>query len=182
MEPPVEAAEEGFVRHGLPYFVDSEREAARAGMQPGRLVTVLGVALVVGVAAGVLVGVFLDSSIGVGTAMVVAGALVALYAATTLRMTAMARWAVARTLGSLGLLFPLVTRALPLLLIFSSGQIPFLDAVNLEIIASEIVATLVGSIGLIAAVPITTALAALLAVRMTDDEIAHTDTSHGHAH
>jgi uncharacterized membrane protein len=75
-----------------------------------------------------------------------------------------------------------VGASLPLLLIFSSGQIAFLDAVNLEIIATEIVSTLVGSIGLIAAVPITTALAATLAVRMTDDEVAHTDTSHGHAH
>jgi uncharacterized membrane protein len=75
-----------------------------------------------------------------------------------------------------------VGASLPLLLIFSSGQIGVLQAVNLEIIASEIVATLVGSIGLIAAVPITTALAALLAVRMTDDEIALADTSHGHAH
>ena len=34
------------------------------------------------------------------------------------------------------------------LLIFSSGQIGFLDAVNLEIISKEVVATLVGSIGL----------------------------------
>jgi len=75
-----------------------------------------------------------------------------------------------------------VGASLPLLLIFSSGQIPLLDAVNLEIIANEIVATLVGSIGLIAAVPITTALAALLAVRMTEDEVARTDTSHGHPH
>jgi uncharacterized membrane protein len=75
-----------------------------------------------------------------------------------------------------------VGASLPLLLIFSSGQIDFLDAVNLEIIAKEIVATLVGSIGLIAAVPITTALAALLAVRMTEAEIGRVDTTHGHAH
>jgi uncharacterized membrane protein len=75
-----------------------------------------------------------------------------------------------------------VGASLPLLLIFGSGQIAFLDAVNLEIIAKEIVATLVGSIGLIAAVPITTALAALLAVRMTESEIARVDTTHGHAH
>lgn len=114
----VEAAEEWFVRHGLPYFVDSEREAARAGMRPRRLAPVLGVAVLLGVTAGTLVGLLLDPSLGVGTAMVVAAALATLYAATTLRMTAMARWAVARTLTSLGLLFPLITRALPLLLVF----------------------------------------------------------------
>jgi uncharacterized membrane protein len=53
--------------------------------------------------------------------------------------------------------------SLPVLLIFSSGQLGLLDAVNTELIAKEVVGTLVGSIGLIAAVPITTALAALLA-------------------
>lgn len=74
-----------------------------------------------------------------------------------------------------------VGASLPLLLIFSSGQIGFLDAVNLEIIAKEIVATLVGSIGLVAAVPITTALAALLARRMSNEELADAAV-HGHAH
>lgn len=74
-----------------------------------------------------------------------------------------------------------VGASLPLLLIFSSSQIGFFEAVNLEIIAKEIVATLVGSIGLIAAVPITTALAALLAVRMSAEELA-TVERHGHSH
>jgi uncharacterized membrane protein len=49
------------------------------------------------------------------------------------------------------------------LLIFSSGEIGLIDAINTELIAKEVVGTLVGSIGLIAAVPVTTALAALLA-------------------
>lgn len=59
-----------------------------------------------------------------------------------------------------------VGAALPVLLIFSSGTVGFLEVVNFEIVAKEIVATLVGSIGLIAAAPITTALAALLAERL----------------
>jgi len=42
------------------------------------------------------------------------------------------------------------------------------------------VATLVGSIGLIAAVPVTTALAALLALRESPDRLAAAE--HGHAH
>lgn len=74
-----------------------------------------------------------------------------------------------------------VGASLPLLLIFSSGQIGFLDAVNLEIISKEVVATLVGSIGLIAAVPITTALACVLARRMSADELAAIEP-HGHSH
>jgi uncharacterized membrane protein len=74
-----------------------------------------------------------------------------------------------------------VGASLPLLLIFSSGQIGFLDAINLEIISKEVVATLVGSIGLIAAVPITTALAAVLARRMSADELAAVEP-HSHSH
>jgi uncharacterized membrane protein len=56
-----------------------------------------------------------------------------------------------------------VGAALPILLLFSAADLGVSDAANLEVVAKEIVATLVGSIGLIAAVPITTALAALLA-------------------
>lgn len=88
----LEAAERWFVRHGLPYFVDSERERARHGMRPARVLTVVGLAVALGLAAGALVGWF-DPSLGVGTFMVTAGTVVGLYAATTLRMTAMARWA-----------------------------------------------------------------------------------------
>ena len=58
-----------------------------------------------------------------------------------------------------------VGASLPILLVFSVGDLPFGDTVNKEVIAEAIVATLVGSIGLMAAVPLTTGLAALLAVR-----------------
>jgi hypothetical protein len=56
-----------------------------------------------------------------------------------------------------------VGASLPVLLIFSSGELGLADALNTELIAKEVVGTLVGSIGLIAAVPVTTALAAVLA-------------------
>jgi uncharacterized membrane protein len=51
--------------------------------------------------------------------------------------------------------------AMPLLLLFVNNPRPFSEVINYEIIADEIVRTLVGSIGLITAVPITTVLAAL---------------------
>jgi len=51
--------------------------------------------------------------------------------------------------------------ALPLLLLFIDNPHPFSEVVNYEIIADEIVRTLVGSIGLILAVPITTIIAVL---------------------
>jgi uncharacterized membrane protein len=56
--------------------------------------------------------------------------------------------------------------ALPVLLIFNTAGTPFGDAVSREPVAEQIVAMLVGSIGLIAAVPLTTAIAALLASRL----------------
>jgi uncharacterized membrane protein len=51
------------------------------------------------------------------------------------------------------LVFACAGAALTLLLIFSSQELTFGDAVNRETIAGEIVATLVGSFGLICAVP-----------------------------
>jgi uncharacterized membrane protein len=54
--------------------------------------------------------------------------------------------------------------ALPMLLLFSLRSVDFLLAINLEFIAEEIVRTLVGSLGLFASVPITTALASVIAV------------------
>ena len=51
--------------------------------------------------------------------------------------------------------------ALPLFLLFVNNPHPFSEVINYEIIAEEVVRTLVGSIGLILAVPITTFLAIL---------------------
>ncbi|MFD9242977.1 YibE/F family protein, partial [Streptomyces sp. NPDC059556] len=52
--------------------------------------------------------------------------------------------------------------ALPLLLLFSIAQSSMGTVANSELVAEEIVRTLVGSIGLVAAVPLTTVLAALV--------------------
>ncbi|MEU3981516.1 YibE/F family protein [Streptomyces sp. NPDC026672] len=52
--------------------------------------------------------------------------------------------------------------ALPLLLLFSIAQSSVGAVANSELVAEEIVRTLVGSIGLVASVPLTTALAALV--------------------
>jgi uncharacterized membrane protein len=70
--------------------------------------------------------------------------------------------------------------SLPVLLVFSVGRVPFETAVNSEAVAAEIVATLVGSIGLIAAVPVTTALAALAAQRLSASELGSTGAAHVH--
>ncbi len=56
--------------------------------------------------------------------------------------------------------------SLPLLLLFTDTSKTFNEVVNYEIISSEIIRTLLGSIGLILAVPITTAIAAFFADTM----------------
>lgn len=71
--------------------------------------------------------------------------------------------------------------SLPVLLIFASGALSAGQAVNLEIVSEQVVATLVGSIGLIAAVPFTTAIAALLALHTPQEEVVAA-AAHGHAH
>jgi uncharacterized membrane protein len=78
------------------------------------------------------------------------------------------------------LVFAYAGASLPLLLIFSSQGIGFADAVNREIVATEIVATLVGSIGLAAAVPLTTGTAALLAIRLPTALLPDHDHAHTH--
>jgi uncharacterized membrane protein len=72
-----------------------------------------------------------------------------------------------------------VGAALPILLLFSAADLGVSEAVNLEVVAKEIVATLVGSIGLITAVPITTGLAALLALSVEPERL---DAEDAHAH
>ncbi len=74
-----------------------------------------------------------------------------------------------------------VGAALPILLIFETQGTSFGDAVNREIVASEIVAMLVGSIGLVLAVPLTTALAAVLAHRLPAEALQGED-AHAHHH
>lgn len=52
--------------------------------------------------------------------------------------------------------------AIPLMLVFMAYQTPLIRIINLDLIATEIVRALTGSIGLIAAVPITAVAAAIL--------------------
>jgi len=111
-------AEEWFLRHGLPYFVESERMVVKRGLSRARLLPVVATALVLGAVAGVGTGLLTTLSLGLLVGLLAAGVVLAVYAATTLRLRVIARWAVGRTLRSLGMMFPLVTRALPLLLLF----------------------------------------------------------------
>lgn len=72
-----------------------------------------------------------------------------------------------------------VGASLPILLIFNTAGVGLVDAVNFELVAKEIVGTLVGSIGLIAAVPLTTLTAATLARGIPAESLG---TGEAHAH
>ncbi|MGP4103151.1 YibE/F family protein, partial [Nonomuraea sp. KM90] len=65
--------------------------------------------------------------------------------------------------------------SLPLLLLFSIGNQPLGDVMTTPVIAQEIVRSIVGTLGLIAAVPITTALAALTASRHRSEPAVEDD-------
>ena len=73
---------------------------------------------------------------------------------------------VASTVNTLALAY--VGAMLPLLLVVSALALPFSTTVNQELIAQEVVRGLVGSIGILTAVPITTALAAAVAGLLAD--------------
>jgi len=61
--------------------------------------------------------------------------------------------------------------SLPLLLLFTLAQQPAGAVLTGEVVAAEVVRTLVGSIGLVASVPITTALAAVVVSRTRPEEV-----------
>ena len=113
------AAELWFQRHGLPYFVPTERAAVRAALRPGRTLPLLVVVLVVAVGAGVALAWFADE-ISAGPAVLLAVVLAAAvwYALTALRFRPILTWSLSRTTGTLARLLPNMSRALPLLLVF----------------------------------------------------------------
>lgn len=55
--------------------------------------------------------------------------------------------------------------ALPLLVLFSAGQAPLGDVVNSEVVATEMVRSAIGSLGLVLAMPLTTLVAVWFGVR-----------------
>jgi uncharacterized membrane protein len=157
--------------------------AAHLDGRTGELpVSALGVSLQGVVLAGMVVG-----ALGVLTDMAVSQA----SAVTALRSAdpdlgprglyrgafAVGRDHLAATIHTLVLAY--VGAALPLILVLRDAHVGFTDAVNGQVVAEPVVATLVGAIALVAAVPLTTALAAMLVARVPPTAL---DGHHGHAH
>ena len=118
-------AEDWFLAHGLPYFVDPIREQVRRRLSRGRLLLVGAVGLLLAVPVGVASWWLVERSdeagavsTGISTAITVLVLVAAVYAGRALRVHLIGVWAMRQTLSSLGLLFPLATRALPMLLLF----------------------------------------------------------------
>jgi len=93
------------------------------------------------------------------------------------RATDVGRDHVSATVNTLVLAY--VGASLPVLLLFNSSELGLVEVLNIELVAKEIVAMLVGSVGLIAAVPITTGLAAALATRVPSTALG-ADAGHVH--
>jgi uncharacterized membrane protein len=68
--------------------------------------------------------------------------------------------------------------SLPLLLLFTVSGRALGDVVTAQDVATEVVRTLVGSIGLVASVPVTTLLAAVIAARVLDPDAASEGRHH----
>jgi uncharacterized membrane protein len=68
------------------------------------------------------------------------------------------------------LILAYVGSTLPLLLLFMGYQMPWVSIINSDLIATEVVRALAGSIGLVATIPLTALTAGLLAVRSKSRE------------
>ena len=113
------ATEAWFARHGRAYFVPEERAAVRAALAPRRALPLAVAVLLLAASAGAALALLSDE-ISAGPALVVTLGLLAAfgYGLTALRARPILRWALARTFGSLARLLPMMSRALPLLLLF----------------------------------------------------------------
>jgi hypothetical protein len=114
-----EAAEGWFLAKGLPWFVDAEHERVQALLVRGRLTQIVLLAALLAVAFGVGSGWLSgQASSGAAVSATVVGLVLFGWSLWRLRFGPVLVWALRRTRSQLGLLVPLVTRALPLLLLF----------------------------------------------------------------
>jgi hypothetical protein len=111
-------AEAWFLDHGLPWFVDDVRGEVTRRLHRGRVSGVLTAGVLLGLVTGVVVGSATgQASLGVASGASAFGAPLLGYALWALHAKLIVGWALRRAFRSLGLLLPLATRALPLLLL-----------------------------------------------------------------
>ena len=112
-------ADQWFVDQGLPWFVPERREAAHRALHSKHTLAGMVLISLAALALGVVLA-YLTAEVSVAPATMVTliGLAVLGYAGRELGAWPIAKWAIGRTMRSLRLLFPMVTRALPLLLLF----------------------------------------------------------------
>lgn len=114
-----EAAESWFLDHGLPWFVDDIRNEVTRRLHRGRVSAVFTTGLVLGLVTGLVVGsAASDFALGFASGASALGVPLLVYALWALHAKLIVGWALRRAFRSLGLLLPLATRALPMLLLF----------------------------------------------------------------
>ncbi len=118
-EDPLVETETWFLRHGMPYFVPSERAQVRAALAPRRFVPFALAAVLVSLGAGLAIAWAADSVAAAPATLVTLGlAGFVVYGLTALRARPILTYALSQTGASLSRLLPLAMRALPLLLVF----------------------------------------------------------------
>jgi hypothetical protein len=118
-DPRLAATDQWFLAHGLPYFVPEQRAGARRALRVGRTVPLVVLTGLAAAGAGVALAMVSDQMTFAPAALVTIGLLAATaYALTALNAGPIVRWAMRRAFGSLRTALPMMTRALPLLLIF----------------------------------------------------------------
>ncbi|WP_158647916.1 hypothetical protein [Nocardioides houyundeii] len=160
-------AEQWFLGHGLPYFVDDVRARVSHGLGRGRLRAVLAASVLVAGTAFIVGALVSDRYTGAAAALTSAGVVLGLYALATLQVRLWLRWAVRKTLSSLELMIPLVARALPMLMLF----ITFLF-INAEV--WEVAARLSGGVMWTAVLGFAAAAVGFLASRLPEELDAFT--------
>ncbi len=167
-EETVAATDRWFMQHGLAYFVPERRAAVREALRPRRVVPLMALTGLGAGAVAVAVSVLADTlSFLPSVLWTVFGLVATWYALTALEARPIVTWALARTFGSLRTLLPMMTRALPLLLLF----VTFLF-VNAE--AWEVASYLDGGELWLVALLFGTMAAAFLLVRLPE-EVDRTD-------
>jgi uncharacterized membrane protein len=94
-----------------------------------------------------------------------------------LRASVVGRNHIGSMVNTLALAYAAVS--LPLILLYAKADSPWLEVLNQEVVAAELLRIIIGSMGLVLAVPATTAVAAWYYQKR---EVQSDDSGHGHSH
>ncbi len=116
---PLAATDAWFLRNGLSYFVPEQRRGAKEALRLRRTLPLLAAIGVAAAAAGAGLALVAEEFSFAPATLVTLGILAAgWYALTALNARPIVTWALSRTFGSLRSVLPMMSRALPLLLLF----------------------------------------------------------------